>query len=1541
VATKFYFDFHYPLQLAQQILNMILGKKDPSNPTATVDPATREWFSQPRPALNEKQRLTLFTVSGTFNTPTQGPQAEMAALLDSSVWTIYPIKYPAILYPMQNSISAGTASLITAIKQTPGKFALSGTSQGGIVVSEVYNEIRYGSLAYRRFDLLGGVTFGNPMREQGHTFPGFPDPGGRGIAEDRLKDTEDLWWDFAAPDDLVPSSPSGAGGEWASAAFDFINNNWTGRDSIVNQILEFIGDPFGEMTGIINLLAGGSKDLADTIAGHNPHESYNIFRPFAPADNATCVELGARYLNSVGVANPPPNVLLPTTEVIQVNFKLPLSVSEISFEVLRQPCLTEVWYQDRSNNWRPVLDATRLPLRVNVSRSDSKSYYKYLSKVYPIVAKALQFRITRNNDPTMENAPYPIGIKNVLIRRNVYDRAQGSQYFEDETDTLGNIVTKYIKDWDAVKADDDDPYTFWKSEPMPDPAAVACLYLNVCGDDGGPRIIDRVYLDPVYTGQMLNLYYSSDDTVGTRKLSPITITPSNDENTSWTQGSGRSDVSTGIETSDYAWTMAVGPQVQSDAWIGIEWTPDFDPGDGPPQNPILYRTVVPDSPTGIWYPSLSYDVGAGEFILEFDDGTDTRTYSAPMTTAFSPGNPLRIVAAWRYNPDTVAISVVDASGNVLASLLENPSTLPDQVSFDGTSELFAFRGLVTALIVKLENYLISSPTFQANPTYYVDPDPVIPDAQGNVPSTTLDDAIYAVSWVAQEHGCGGSDDTHYTDKEWTPIWRDYLCEKGMLFFPQALSMKYLKLEFTNLTEQPYPIYESGISVQYKVFPISVTQQSSIGPKLYTGTGGFLGMGSFISMNGVRSVNWLNPASIISAIGSVTGTQYAPVQITQGSGYVSATLPNDGVTNASTSRRTEAASSYVYRRDVLQPYILASDAINTTIKAEGLQQLASYTDVPWDAIEAANPGAITHVKSTGALPIRGTDWWVYPGQQLKVPANVMSKLTSTSTVVERKLTTESRVRFNTTQIHRYDIKTVTRDAAMAYFAGIREVTPYTSTFIDGEDKVYFDFPSYDATQFSLNHTKSVEAGPITTARPFYAIPNGLFERDLSNWTVDSNTAWSWDGTTGRWLRGTAKCTASGTPHFILSDRLSVTAGEALTHRVSLKYADLLSAELYPGSSLFPGPNIYPGGSLGIPDDDAPGIRWGVRYYTNDTELSTHYMNEVVYSDWATDPDLDWTDWTVNHTVPDGANWFRIVMEVEGVITSGSVWFENVAVATTDTTTATAIKALQTYSTFAKVACDFTDSGLVQSDSMWADILPDSQSIDDTKLAYYTTTIPDTLPGGTWGDTVKTWGGSDVEWGTPFSEIAITIDPDKIRDGRRVLHFRREAGAGESGIKVKQWTNYVPMGLFRIRASFYKPTANANSVTARLRRLSDGVIVYEENFPATAGKWVDWTSKFVEIPNSTDQEYEVYLTLAGDAADELYLADLYTEVALVRYFVKLGAGSGAFLHEVTDLRYINGTANVTVTTPVTDLLVQVAILSPKAWAFGCRLTPTYLK
>lgn len=1290
------------------------------------------------------------------------------------------------------------------------------------------------------------------------------------------------------------------------------------------------------------------------------------------------------------------------TECVTIAFRIPLSVSEINTEILRMPCNAEIWYQDRSNNWRPVTDLQRIPLKVRVDRADSKSWFKWTNKCYPIVAKKVQVRLTRYYDKTLDTTPFPVGLRNTLIRRNVYERSQGG-YFEDEMDVMGNVVSKYIRDWDASKAADDNYTTFWRSAPQPDPSAVVNLYLDVRGQDGGPQIVDKLYIDPVYAGQHLNLYYSSDASVGTRTVSPITLLPptGTDEqpgslSVNWRYGRGLSDSATGSSNSYYSWPLNVGPQTNKDAWIGVEWLPGFSTADGEnlSNNPILYNSGEPTGAAA--KPCLSYDPENRTFNLEFFYKNASNQVvaaagpyiSSAVSTDWLPGDSIKIVAGWRKTGTdwAVRIKVIDVRGNVIASLDDETVTdMVPLVSFDGISKVQNVRGTIANLIVKLEGYTVSSDSFLSNPSIYCDPDPVLPNDAGRYPSTTLDNAIYVAPFQAREHGSGGSSSSHFEDKEWTPIWRDYIATKGMLHFPQPISMQYLKLEFTNLTEQPYPIYESGIEVKYQVFPMTVTQTTSIGPRLYTGEGGFLGLGTFISINGVKSVNWLDPNSVMQAIGAVMGPQVQPVIVQPGTPYFSDTLPNQGTTMIEDTRRIEAASSYVYPRDILQPYILAQDRYNTLIRAEGLQAIQPYVDVPWKDIEEANPDTLTQVKSMGTMPVRGSDWWIYPGQQIKVPAAVMRKITDTQTVTERKFTLEHRVRFNTTSVHRYEYRTVKRDSAIAYFAGLREVQPYTATYISGEDTAVYKFPSYTDQHWVFTNTKR-------------------FSKQVTDSEGDK----------------------------------------------TIEYSPITAAL----------PAVY------------------------------------------------------------------------GVLTS---------------------KELVSQSNFTKVSLEFQDSGLRKSNPMWVDIDENTETIDDTKLSPYFGVIPEDIQKSAWTDVLATWDDIYTEWGAPYGLVTVSVDKERRYLGKRVVHFTRAAGAGQAGIKLKQWTNFAPGAQFRVGAVFYRPQSTGNNIILRLKR-NDGTLLIEETLgtssvvitenvnirtPGSAigesvdargllylsgqtkksenglykykgpntplqpqqdyvpsGRWYEAITSFAEIPetlanssfdnnligwipfggdwtavddkgytgdmsakldtngitstltsegiecvvgttvkasawvswsdlsvsgdaqitlnalfyNSDDdlvytqeaigsiqpdtasitgwnpisgsvvvpeglgitqvafeamvdgdlgtggavwfddfvtdvpgaprQQFIAELTVEGDQEEEIYVSDLYCETTPIRYFVRLGE-PGTDPIEVTDLRYTKTQAIVTSTEPVNQMQVQAVITSDNSYAFGCTITPHYLR
>lgn len=1330
-----------------------------------------------------------------------------------------------------------------------------------------------------------------------------------------------------------------------------------------------------------------------------------------------------------------------TTEVITARFKQPLSVNEIGFDILRVPCRTEVWYLDRLNNWRPMLTNERIPVEVTVAYSSGASWYTFKSDVYPIVAQAVQIRITRVIDAQLGTNPFVVGLKNTLIRRNVYDRSQGNLPFEESQDALGNVINKYVADWDASAAIDDKPFTFWKSAPQPDPQAVCCLYLDTRTSDGEPQYMDGLFLDPVYSNQNINLYYSNDETVDSPKLSPITLRPeeiaalpatptsqqiaaheaaSNDLNTNWRAGRGRWDTSSSPSgKSRYRVAARCGPMVSEDAWIGVEWIPDFDPASPPADNPVLF-TVTPDPEDipGQFYPTVLYDSGARYVILKFTENIATnpvvKTYSVALNPGLVKDTPVRIAVGWAYDPDTVIIEVRDRLGNSLASFSKAvPSTnptfpaLPAKVTFDSQIGFANFRGTLTAHVLKRENYDGPVEDFLANPIIYVNPDPVLPNADGTLPTTTLDNALFAADWTLQPHGSGGAHESVYTGKVWRPIWRDYISQRGKLFFPKAVSAKYLKLEFTNLTEESYPVYDTGISVKYQVFPVSVQQTQTVQHRGVLGDiAGLLSLGAQTLVGALTTVNWLNPQTVATAVNAVFGPTVNPVQIQVGPGYTTNTLPNTAELNVSDSIRTEVSSPYIYRRSILDPSSLAASHIYYSGFTEWSQTLQNASDLIGQSVADSFSPLRNFITNPTAGPVQGQDWWVFPGGTLKMPAIVMRGLTAlTETVMGRKPTTETRMRFDTSVVHRYETKTVTRDAAVAYFAGVREVQPLLTTYINRLDPAAFTFDTYNESQRWVmsniyyqpeldDKGNVISTGPLTTTGRIYSIPNPDFDMGLGNWITHSGT-WEWDGsaTAGWSWPGTAKATASGEDTELRSPIVvsfppptNMVTGKTVTFTVYAKWADLVVA------------NNQPGIQLGL-----------VSYLDGQVVNDGIVLDDISYADWSAHADSGYVALTGTWTVPENVNDVRIRLVVTEHASAGEVWFDTVVITPGDTITGSASQTFQTMSTFSKLKCTFRDSGTVRSDSMWNRLqgytdwidyeLADSPdnypggkygvtpttlpalnadgspydfawpsqqayvlhrieeirdlggiadtdhyklpiAVDDTELAYYTSFIGLDPSGASWADSNATWKDSVAPWGSLTALVAINVDPNRVYQNQRVVHFSRGKQAGEAGVRVRQFTNFIPDAAFRICARWYKPRATDNVIKLRLRRASDGVIVHEETIERPAvGYWHEYTTDLHILPSSSDQVYNVEFVNSGDDEDDVYLSDLWAEVSHVRYFIQLGSATEVW-HDVTDLRYADH-GSVSCSVPVNEFTVEARILTPRATVYGCTLEPVYLK
>jgi hypothetical protein len=242
---------------------------------------------------------------------------EVAKGVDQTQFTPMQIQYPAQGFlagsPISylDSIADGVATAESLIP-TLGQFVLVGYSQGAQLISEVLQSLQTGALSTYMPMMVAGVTFGNPMRQAGHTWPGDPiGCTGTGINNQALlTSTPDNWWDMTDTYDLAGNIPTGVPGT-------IINDIWQAAGQVnlvsVQQIMTAISNIANGQSGVLEdiissllanpLSAGADLTTAATFlanalinAGTSGHTCFGTTE--VGNTGLTFVQLAINYLNS-------------------------------------------------------------------------------------------------------------------------------------------------------------------------------------------------------------------------------------------------------------------------------------------------------------------------------------------------------------------------------------------------------------------------------------------------------------------------------------------------------------------------------------------------------------------------------------------------------------------------------------------------------------------------------------------------------------------------------------------------------------------------------------------------------------------------------------------------------------------------------------------------------------------------------------------------------------------------------------------------------------------------------------------------------------------------------------------------------------------------------------------------------------------------------------------------------------------------------------------------------------------------------------------
>lgn len=721
-----------------------------------------------------------------------------------------------------------------------------------------------------------------------------------------------------------------------------------------------------------------------------------------------------------------------TWEILRISLRTPIQITHISFGLLNRSCLYEVWVTSNDTRLK-LLDSDLNYVEGTVAGGDNQSvgvtWRTIDTEVNPIIISQIELRQKRNSSPGVGQL-ISLGVRDLLMKRTVKTQDDTLYSLSKEVDILGNPVRREVQDWRASLATDDDAFTFWKSGPQPSPDAVVNFYSTV-GDGTNPQRIDRIWIDPVYSGQNLNVYYSTDPTVGTIAPKPHKV-PTNFVNNTIIADKG---VDLTDDTFDYTIDTT---QLLSQAgiplnligvngWIGGE----FELG-------TITNTItrIFENPAATDF-TLRFDSSTRRFLFtnNFLGHPNSKVQSSAVDC--STGDRIQWVISVTKNVDTSIVTlrlIIAVSGLIVSDTSFADINNETLVSLYGPTSSLLFGqkiGFLRNLIIKVTNdtdnqYL----SFISDPVAYLQPHTdVSVQPRSFVIQSNLDNAILVGPYTTGEDAYGGIGEEFYTEKLWTPVWKDWTVQRGYYYLPAPIAACHIKLEFSKLTEQPYPIYETGITVPYKTFPTYVVHSSASA--------------------GQESVSPSTTNPIANPVtDSAFARQYAPKtpivfgskivgNIRNRNNYDYKTLINESL--RSTSLR---AANFTAPVDVASSVVQQYGSITNNYSANP----GSSDDPNTNSINSKvlKSTAINNSPST-TLGTRTPSWWYLPGG-LKLSATTMNQITQNSTQTERfsnsSDTSTLRTRFAATSVHRYQTKYAVRDVGLAYFAGIRGFQVFT-------------------------------------------------------------------------------------------------------------------------------------------------------------------------------------------------------------------------------------------------------------------------------------------------------------------------------------------------------------------------------------------------------------------------------------------------------------------------------------------------------------------
>ncbi len=564
-----------------------------------------------------------------------------------------------------------------------------------------------------------------------------------------------------------------------------------------------------------------------------------------------------------------------TEELLEITFVKEVSMNYLSLLVSKLPhrltiealvkgAWTTVFVNTISTSWPQKLGNNTDPHQHPYHTNNASHWVKVSGKLQvagSVRATAIRMRINRNTSigsPPLDHfgKPYPYSIAIRLLefgfRITQWDDVVRPEiltsrwHLGQSYNLLGSTVDYQVgvrRAKDLVLGTGT-----WRSEPQPSANAVVNLYVDVSTADGLPQVVDRFYIEPLTTGVLCHLYWSSDDPAGipfeaTDDSLPFGVAIPTGPLVASSEGIAFPSADLASITID---NSAVSLDFTKAWWAGIELDPNFSFSDSGP------------------FVVFDFAGNRLEFVSGYLRFTNEHAESIEVPTFFAVGNTLRFALAYlptatdelaagyhlvyrivanEGRGNTLTHRPVDsvlsddptevgwASAHLLSAVHLAAPTAPTaqptgSLRFGGriTNPQYTGNFLLRNVVVKSEEIRIDSfYKFSGNAEKFT----VKPEYRPSVATAFTNNALlrFNAKFIADEFPSGfvgGTGDT-YEELTWHPISRDFELQKGYMTF-RPTRARFWKFEFSNLQVEPY---ESLIPIHREVvlFPPNVAKQS--------------------------------------------------------------------------------------------------------------------------------------------------------------------------------------------------------------------------------------------------------------------------------------------------------------------------------------------------------------------------------------------------------------------------------------------------------------------------------------------------------------------------------------------------------------------------------------------------------------------------------------------------------------------------------------------------------------------------------------------